>query len=149
LTIKRLPEKGTGLLKSCRACLTLIVLAACAMLLTGCGKPVPTLAGGKPVNYWLEALGNADPKIRKTAVLKLGNVGASDPSAYPAIVTSLKDVDAGVRREAILALMKGGANGSEPLPELTALQHSDRDARVRDYASKALDYFRKISDSAH
>src|SRR5438067_6313867 len=117
-----------------RLCLLAVVLIA----LGGCGPATPTLAGGKPVGYWLEALHGPDAKLRKTAVFKLGNVGPADAAVVPALTTALKDRDAGVRREAILALMKCGVDAREAIPTLTELQQHDRDAHVRVYAAKAL-----------
>lgn len=105
----------------------------------GCGKAPPTLAGGKPVSYWIAALQDADAKVRKKAAFKLGNVGTADPAALPALIGALDDRDAAVRREAILALVKFGPAAKEAIPALTALQHKDRDAQVRAYASKALE----------
>ncbi len=106
---------------------------------SGCGPAPPTLAGGKPVGYWLEALRGPDAQLRKTAVSKLGNVGPADTAVVPALTTALKDRDAGVRREAILALMKCGANAREAIPTLTDLQQHDRDGQIRRYAGKALE----------
>jgi len=108
-----------------------------ALLASGCAQAPPTLAGGKPVSYWVEALKDPDPKLRKTAVSKLGNIGSSDPAAFPAVCEALKDSDATVRREAILALVKFGAAAGEAIPTLTELQH-DPDAQVSEYAGKAL-----------
>jgi HEAT repeat protein len=105
----------------------------------GCGKAQPTLAGGKPVSYWVEATHNPDPRVRKQAVFKLGNVGPTDPAALPAVTEALKDTDAGVRRVAILALVKFGGDARSALPVLTELRQRDRDAQVRSDAAKALD----------
>src|SRR5689334_10868552 len=100
-----------------------LIGAGLALMVTGCGHAPPTLAGGKPVSYWVEELKNPDPKLRKTAVAKLGNVGSTDPAAFPAVCEALKDSDAAVRREAILALVKFGAAAREAIPTLTGLQH--------------------------
>jgi HEAT repeat protein len=113
----------------------LIVLVAAA--LSGCDRARPTLAGGKPVSHWIQALQDSDPKVRKTAVFKLGNVGSTDPAALPGVTSALRDRDAKVRVEAILALMKFGPAAREAIPELTALRQ-DRDAQVRTHADKAL-----------
>jgi hypothetical protein len=99
---------------------------------------MPSMAGGKPVSAWVEALRSPDARVRKHAVDKLGNVGSSDSAALPAILTALKDVDAEVRCEAILALMKCGAEAREAASQLTELSRRDRSARVRDYADRAL-----------
>lgn len=117
----------------------LLLLALALIGLCGCGRPVATLAGGKPVGYWLDALHGPDARLRKTAVSKLGNVGPTDPAVVPALTAALKDRDAAVRREAITALMKCGADAREAIPVLTDLQQHDRDAQVRRYAAKALE----------
>ena len=114
-------------------CALLVVLAS------GCSKTPASLAGGKPVGYWIEALGGQDAKLRKTAVAKLGNVGSADPAAFPAVVKALNDADASVRCEAILALLKFGDQAQEAEAALTALHQRDRDAKVRDYAAKVLE----------
>ncbi len=80
------------------------------LLVGGCSKSPSMLSGGKPVSHWVAALKNStDAKSRKDAAFKLGNVGPSDPSAYPALVEALKDRDAVVRCETILALLKFGS----------------------------------------
>src|SRR5881227_3285521 len=70
-------EWGAGkrgwLMKRVLAALLLLVL-----LVSGCNKERPSLAGGKPVRHWVEALKEPDVKRRKTAVNKLGNVGPAD-----------------------------------------------------------------------
>jgi HEAT repeat protein len=104
----------------------------------GCGRATPTLAGGKPVGYWVEALQSPDAATRKQAVSKLGNVGRAAPEAFPAVLGALKDRDAGVRREAILAVMKNGPDAQEAVPLLTEMQTHDRDTQVRAYAARAL-----------
>jgi HEAT repeat protein len=110
-----------------------LVLAAC-----GCGRATPTLAGGKPVHDWVEALQSPDVRTRKHAVSKLGNVGRADPEAFPALLGALKDRDPGVRREAILAVMKTGPDAKQAVPIFTEMREKDRDAQVRDYAGRAL-----------
>lgn len=109
------------------------------VLVSGCGRVKPTLAGGKPVGHWVQALQNPDAKVRKEAAFKLGNVGPTDPAALPALRGALKDRDARVRREAILALLKCGPGARDAISELTQVQKTDRDAKVREYAAKALE----------
>jgi HEAT repeat protein len=115
-----------------------LTLFAVAVTACGCGRAAPTLAGGKPVHFWVEALQSPDAATRKHAVTKLGNVGSADPEAFPALLGALKDRDAGVRREAILAVMKCGPDAKEAEPVLTELQQKDRDSQVRTYAGRAL-----------
>jgi HEAT repeat protein len=102
---------------------------------SGCDRPQPPMAGSK----WAEALHDPDAKVRKRAAFTLGNIGPSDAAVLPALIGALKDADAGVRCEAILALVKYGAGAREAVPALTEVQEKDRDARVRAYAAKALD----------
>ena len=108
------------------------------VLLTGCGKSEPPLSGGKPVAAWLEAIKDRDPKARKQAVLKLGNAAPTDPSIFPALLEALKDPDAGVRAEVVVALLKCEANAQEAVTPLTQASKKDPDARVREFAAKAL-----------
>ena len=56
----------------------------------GMWPAAPTLAGGKPVSYWLRTLHDADPKERKEAADKLGNAGSADPAVCPALVEALQ-----------------------------------------------------------
>jgi HEAT repeat protein len=118
----------------------LLCLAAAGLVafLGGCSKARPMTAGGKPVEHWLVALQDPDARVRKKAVFKLGNVGAADPAAIPALIGALKDRDAGVRVEAVLALLKIGPAARDAVPALTGAQ-KDPDAKVRAYARKALD----------
>jgi HEAT repeat protein len=113
------------------------------VLVSGCGQAPPTLAGGKPVAHWVQALQDPDAKVRKEAAFKLGNVGPTDPAAFPALRGALKDRDAAVRREAILALLKHGPGAREAVPELTRVQNTDRDVTVRACAAKALEKLRE------
>jgi len=116
------------------------VLVILLISLTGCGRAQPTMAGGK----WAQALRDSDIKVRKKAAFTLGNIGPSDPAVLPALIGALKDADAGVRCEVILALLKYGSGAEEAIPELKEVQNKDRDAKVREYATKALE---KLSPS--
>jgi len=116
------------------------LVAAC--LAGGCGKSPPTTAGGKPVAHWVGALRDPDPRVRKKAARKLGNVGPSDPAALPALVGALKDADPGVRRESVLALLKFGPAGGEAGPALEEAGQKDPDPTVRAYAVRALEKLR-------
>jgi hypothetical protein len=116
----------------------LVVVFFLVVLLSGCGEAPQPLAGGKHVSYWAESLKSPDAKLRREAAFKLGNVGPADPIACPALVGALKDRNAAVRCEVILALLKCGPAALEAIPALTELRDQDRDPKVRDYASKAL-----------
>jgi HEAT repeat protein len=108
------------------------------LALVGCGQVPPTLSGGKPVMHWVEVLKTSpDARSRKEAAFKLGNVGPADPAAYPALVDALKDRDARVRCEVILALVKFGSVAQDAVPVLSELCERDRDPQVRSYAARA------------
>jgi HEAT repeat protein len=109
-----------------------------AIVASGCSKAGPTLAGGKPIDHWIQALNDPNPNVRKTAATKLGNVGPTDPAALPALQTALNDRDGTVRCEVILALVKFGPAAKEAVPALAEMRQRDVDAKVRDYAAKAL-----------
>jgi HEAT repeat protein len=111
-------------------------LAPLLLGIAGCGGGPPlAMAGGK----WANALRDPDASVRKKAAFTLGNIGPADPAVLPALVEGLRDADAGVRCEVILALVKYGPRAKEALPVLSELREHDREARVRDYAGKALD----------
>lgn len=116
----------------------IFALVVLALLASGCHKAEPALAGGKPIDQWILALNDANPQVRKTAVTKLGNVGPVDPAAFPALHAALNDREAVVRCEVILALLKFGPQAKDALPALAEIRRRDPDAKVRDYASKAL-----------
>jgi HEAT repeat protein len=115
----------------------LVGLSTLALLLTGCGQAPPALSGGKPVSYWVQALKDSDPALRKKAAFKLGNAGPADAAVVPALLAALKDEDAGVRSAGILALVKFGPDAREAIPTLAAMEQDDSDDQVRDYAAKA------------
>ncbi len=120
----------------------LVLLAVLAVCAGGCRPARPTLAGGRPVSYWVEALRGPDAGLRKKAALKLGNVGPGDPAVLPALLGALKDEDAAVRREAIVALMKCGPAARAAIPALTEIEQSDPDPQARADAARALRRFR-------
>jgi HEAT repeat protein len=111
-----------------------VLLVILLLSLSGCGRAQTTMAGGK----WAEALRAPDTKLRKKAAFTLGNIGPSDPAVLPALIGALKDNDARVRCEVILALLKCGPAAEEAVPILTAIRQHDPEAKVRDYAASAL-----------
>jgi HEAT repeat protein len=113
-----------------------IVLAAlCAGLLGGCGQKARPV-GGKPVSHWEAALRDPDVRVRKRAVLKLGNLGS--PEAWPAVLGALHDADASVRSEAVQSVLKFGALAVDAVPDLEGMRQYDSDPRVRIHAGQAL-----------
>jgi HEAT repeat protein len=123
---------------------SLAVGAVVLMLLAGgCGPGRPTLAGGKPVAYWVAALQEPSPPARRKAVRKLGNVGRADAAVVPALLRALKDPDAGVRREAVWALAKLGRDAEPAVHALAELGRQDGDPRVRAEAARLLERLRR------
>jgi HEAT repeat protein len=116
----------------------IVLLAVLSVEVIGCARTEPTLAGGKPVEHWVQALKDPDARVRKQAAFKLGNAGAVDVAVLPGLVAALEDSDIGVRREATLALAKFGPEAKDAVPVLAELQQSDPDSRVRFYAGEAL-----------
>jgi HEAT repeat protein len=118
-----------------------LLLTSLLLLPAGCGRAPPTLAHGKPVAYWFEALRHPDARERKKAVQVLGNVGAADPAVLPALTGAVKDRDSGVRSEAVLALLKMGPAAEAATPALREAER-DRDPQIRTYATRALERIR-------
>ena len=115
-----------------------VAVVALLVGVSGCGPAQPTTVGGRSVAYWVQALQGPDMKARKKAAFQLGNVGAAEPAAVPALAGALRDPDAAVRAEAALSLLKIGPAAREALPALTEAQ-KDRDAKVRAYAARAVE----------
>ena len=111
--------------------------AMVAVLLSGCGKSEPIVSGGKPAAYWVKASKDPNVSLRKQAVIKLGNIGTADEAALPALMEALRDREAAVRKEAILALLKCGPVARQALAPLNELRLRDPDPDVRAYAAKA------------
>ena len=115
------------------------------VVIAGCQKNEPTLAGGKPINQWLQSAKDADAKLRLEAITKLGNVGRVDPQVLPTLIAALKDRDPKVRCKAILGVVKYGPGTDAAIEPLTAAQTNDSDPKVRQYAAKAL---KKLADAS-
>jgi HEAT repeat protein len=96
------------------------------------------LAGGREVKSWVAAISDPNPKVRRQAVLKLGNVGDADPTVAEALTRALGDSDALVRHDAVLAVVKLRKPGSAIKDRLETMSRGDKDGRVRDVATKAL-----------
>jgi HEAT repeat protein len=95
------------------------------------------MAHGKPVAYWLDELGRADPRARRQAVTQLGHVGTADPQVIPALAGALKDPDCTVRDVAALALLNIGPQAGDAASALDEATN-DPDATVRAHAALAL-----------
>jgi HEAT repeat protein len=123
---------------------SLLFLFLLIVALGGCkGNSGPALSGGKPIDEWLHALSDPNPKQRQRAVEKLGNVGASDPAVLSALCGALQDQDAEVRCQAALALAKSGPDAKSAVEPLKTLSRQDPDPRVRSYAAKAVESLEK------
>ena len=122
----------------------LIVGMLLSTLLLGCGRtdgPQEKYFGGETVEHWLDGVNSPDPKSRKKAADMLGNIGAVDARAVPALIEVVKDRDAKVRDAAVLALSKIGppaASAESVLMEAT----QDKDPTVRKHATAALERVR-------
>jgi hypothetical protein len=103
----------------------------------------PTLAGGREVKSWLVDLHDPKPRVRRQAVLKLGNVGDADPNVADGLAEALRDADSLVRRDAVLAVAKLLKPSDAVLAQLKTMEKSDRDPLVRDYAMRAIVHFGK------
>jgi HEAT repeat protein len=122
---------------------TKIAMAFAFFSASGCSgtEQTPMLAGGREVKSWLAALHDPKPQVRRQAVLKLGNVGDADPIATEGLAEALQDTDALIRSDAILAIAKLTNPSETILAQLRVMSGSDRDARVRDHAQKAIKRF--------
>ena len=114
------------------------------LVLLGCSRtdgPKEKYFGGETVEHWLDGVKSPDAKSRKKAADMLGNIGAVDARAVPALIEAAKDRDAKVRDAAVLALSKIGppaASAESVLTEAT----QDKDATVRKHATAALERVR-------
>src|SRR5437660_8597859 len=103
----------------------IIAIMLVTFSLAGCHKEQPLLAGGKSVAHWIERSRDPSDKVRKEAVAKLGNVGNADPAVLPALIAALKDQNSGVRRVAIVGILKYGPEASDARDQLTVVQTND------------------------
>jgi HEAT repeat protein len=115
----------------------LLVMAAAA---SGCRRSEqgPLLSGGREVHSWVAELRDPKPKVRRQAVLKLGNVGGDDPEVAEGLALALHDSDVLVRRDAVHAVVKLKQPSEAMLARLRAMNATDPDATVRDFAQRAL-----------
>lgn len=125
----------------------LVLSALLCLTAAGCARLPPTLAGGKPVEFWVRTLREGDPRQRQEAAFKLGNVGRADPAALPALTEALRDPEPKVRREVILALVKFGDGAREVIPALTEIGRTDPDEQVRSHAVRAVERLQRTDAS--
>jgi hypothetical protein len=128
--------------KCTRMAIVVVMLTA-----SGCSREErgPMLAGGREVKSWLADLHDPKPQVRRQAVLKLGNVGDSDPAAAEGLAEAIRDSDAIVRRNAVSAVAKLSKPSDEILAWLMNMGDRDPDLRVRDYAKRAIAHFDKAN----
>jgi HEAT repeat protein len=124
-----------------------IFLAIAILIISGCNQEErgPILAGGREVKSWVADLHDPKPNVRRQAVLKLGNVGDTDPATADALAEALRDSDAIVRRNAVSAIAKLSKPNEEIMAWLRIMRDSDSDPRVRDYANRAITHFEKVN----
>ena len=124
---------------------TALVIAL--LTVSGCNREErgPILAGGREVKSWIADLHDPKPQVRRQAVLKLGNVGDTDPAAAEGLAEALRDSDAIVRRDAVSAVAKLSKPNEEIMAWLRVMSDRDRDPRVRDYAKRAIAHFEKAN----
>jgi HEAT repeat protein len=122
-----------------------IAIAVALLTASGCGREErgPVLAGGREVKSWVADLHDPKPHVRRTAVLKLGNVGDSDPAAAEGLAEAIGDSDPVVRRSAVGAVAKLSKPSNEVLARIRIMSESDPDLHVRDYAKRAIAHFDK------
>jgi HEAT repeat protein len=105
----------------------------------GCAEKAPPLSGGKPVAVRVSELKDPDPRKRKEAAEKLGNVGPTTaPEVVQALIESLRDRDPGVRSAVVIALSKCRRAAGNALPLLLELKQRDPNRKVRDHATRAI-----------
>jgi hypothetical protein len=114
----------------------LSVLLVCG----GCGGEPrgAVLSGGREVSAWVKDLGDRSAKVRRVAVIKLGNVGDGDPVVVESLMKALDDSDAVVRRDAIMGIVKFKNPTAELRDKLEAVSKMDKDATIREHAAQAV-----------
>jgi hypothetical protein len=126
-----------------RTRLNRVVVAALGMSMLsplGCSHEPsgPVLSGGREIKSWIADLRDRNPKVRRQAVLKLGNAGDSDPAVAEGLAEALDDSDAVVRRDAIRAVAKFKSMTSSISEKLEKMSREDKDTIARDLATKLL-----------
>jgi len=103
----------------------------------GCGPSQPPLAGGKPLEHWLEKIHDKEAPERVEAVKKLGNIGNKSPRALPAVFEALSDPAPAVRKEAVYAVVRNWPASRSALSTLAEIKEKDEDTDIRTIASEA------------
>ncbi len=123
-----------------RTSAALLAIVASAVAWPGCGgeERGPELLGGREVKSWVADLRHPRAQVRRLAVVKLSNVGDADPAVAAGLAEALNDPDALVRRDAILAVARLNDPSSAVKQKLETMSRSDKDARARNLARKAV-----------
>ena len=103
----------------------------------GCGTSPPPIAGGQPVEHWLEVSKDVDSKVRVEAVKKLGNIGAKSADAMSAVFDALSDPSPAVRKEAIYAVVRNRQASKKAVSLLEEMKEDDTDMEIRKIAEEA------------
>ena len=103
----------------------------------GCGPSQPPIAGGKPLEHWLEKVHDKEAAERVEAVKKLGNIGIKSERGLSAICESLSDPAPSVRKEAIYAVVRNWPASRNALPVLEEMKEKDDDTAIRKMAEEA------------
>jgi HEAT repeat protein len=114
-----------------------LLIFSLVVVSSGCGTSPPAVSGGKPVEHWLTAIRDSDPKVRVEAVRKLGNIGRKDSAALPAAFGALTDPDPAVRKEAIYAVVRNRNSSGPALPILARMRTEDTDPAIRQLAGES------------
>ncbi|MGA7500584.1 MAG: HEAT repeat domain-containing protein [Isosphaeraceae bacterium] len=120
--------------------LVVFVSLATAAMTSGCSRTEhgPRLAGGREVSSWVTELNDPKPRVRRQAVLKLGNVGDADHAVPEGLASALHDSDVLVRRDAVHAVVKLKQPSEAIVARLQEMNRADPNATVRDFAKRAL-----------
>ena len=93
------------------------------------------------------ALRDADPEVRRQAIIQLSGLGSVVAETIPDIVASLKDPDSKVRAEAANALDRFGTQAHSAFFALVSALH-DYDPEVRSNAARTLARFGEVATPA-
>jgi HEAT repeat protein len=109
----------------------------------------------RPTSYWIKALKDKDPAVRRNAAYALGPLppqpdkdipplsGSEAEEAVPALIEALEDEDLVVRRYAIDALLSMGLDAKTAIPAIIE-KMKDHDETVRANAAHALGYMKGV-----
>lgn len=109
------------------------------LLLAGCGGSgsAPTKLHGKNLDDWRQQLRSQVAKTRISALHSLGKIGAVEEGIPALVAESLKDREASVRLEALIALEKM-KDEAKPFLQQIKLLVNDGDAKVRQRAAEVV-----------